>query len=108
MENGLVSQHAYTVTGAEQVRLHGLGPMVLLLGTGVRTTCLSRPSIAEASVYHPYLWWRPSRTPRSFYSSRSSGAAYPHPPAILLSLRALRQGEGLAGLWIIPKESRMN
>lgn len=44
MENGLVSQHAYTVTGAEQVRLQGLGPKVLLLGTGVR---MSEPHASE-------------------------------------------------------------
>lgn len=55
-----------------------------------------------------YLWWRPSQTARSFYSSRSSGAQYPHPPGILLFLRALGQGEGLAGLGITLKESRMN
>lgn len=95
MENGLVSQHAYTVTGAEQVRLHGLGPMVLLLGTGVRTTCLSRPSKAEVSVYHPYPRWRPSWTAQSFYSSRSSGAQYPHhqpPPSPPPRYPALLEG----------------
>lgn len=39
MENGLVSQHAYTVTGAEQVGLHAPGLRVLVQ-IRVRSACL--------------------------------------------------------------------
>lgn len=53
MESGLVSQHAYTVTGAERVRLHGLCPAFLLLETGVGITRLQQAHHSPSPSIHP-------------------------------------------------------
>ena len=54
MENGLVSQHAYTVTGAETVSLPWAGPRVLAPQNRSQNHMPSTPSKAEMSVYCPY------------------------------------------------------
>lgn len=73
MENGLVSQRAYTVTGAEQVRLPG--PVFCSPEHEPESHAFSK------SAYHTYPVVAPiTDSPRAFYSSRSPAAQYCHPP----------------------------
>lgn len=80
MENGLVSQHAYTVTGAEQVRLPWAGPQCSCsFKQESESHAFSKPSKTEMSIYHP----RPlvaSIMDSLVPSSVSSGVQDPHPP----------------------------